>query len=132
MRLDNANLSWWASVASGEPMPISGLPAALLWAGNPASRYDHAVQEIEVALIVVSVLGLIVAVAAQNRTRLARRPLVVGALLGITPGILGAIVVLIPRMDLVPDAAEPYIWTIIGLLVSGAVVFVLSRAIVRG
>jgi hypothetical protein len=89
------------------------------------------VQEIELALIVGSALALLVLIAVRYRSRLGQRPLLLGALLGILPGILGAIVVLVPRTDLVPDAAEPYLWLGLGLLATGIAIIALSLGLAR-
>jgi hypothetical protein len=76
-------------------------------------------QQLEVWAIVGGALGLLAAGAFHNRAKLARRPLALGAALGIVPGILGAIVVLIPRTDLIPDQVEPALWIGLTLFVSG-------------
>lgn len=88
-------------------------------------------QEIELALIVGSALALLATVAIRYRTSLVRRPLLLGALLGIVPGVLGAIVVIVPRTDLIPDSAEPYVWLGLGLLASGIALLALSWGAVR-
>jgi hypothetical protein len=87
------------------------------------------VQQIELALIVGSALALLVAVAVRVRGHLGRRPILIGALLGILPGVLGAIIVLVPRTDLVPDSAEPYLWFTIALVASGIALLALSRGV---
>jgi hypothetical protein len=89
------------------------------------------VQELELWLLVAAVLAVVVGAAMRTRATLTRRPLAVGAMLGIIPGILGAVVVLVPRTDLVPDAAEPYLWILIALLSSGAVIVALTIGVVR-
>jgi hypothetical protein len=77
------------------------------------------VQQIEVWLIVAGTLVLLAASAFHYRATLARRPLALGAALGIIPGILGALIVLVPRTDLIPDQVEPGLWIGLTLLVSG-------------
>ncbi len=52
-------------------------------------------------------------------------------MLGIVPGILGAVVVLVPRTDLVPDTAEPFLWLVVGLIVSGAVIVAVTVGLAR-
>lgn len=76
-------------------------------------------QQLEVWAIVGGALSLLAASAFHNRATLARRPLALGAVLGIVPGVLGAMVVLIPRTDLIPDTAEPALWIVLTLVVSG-------------
>jgi hypothetical protein len=76
-------------------------------------------QQLEVWAIVGGALSLLGFSAFHNRARLARRPLALGAVLGIVPGVLGAMVVLVPRTDLIPDQAEPALWIALTLLVSG-------------
>lgn len=88
-------------------------------------------QEIELWLLATGVLAVAVAWAIRSRASLARRPLAVGAMLGVVPGILGAVLVLVPRTDLVPDAAEPYLWLLIGLVGSGAAIVALTIGVVR-
>lgn len=88
-------------------------------------------QQVELWLIVGAVLAVVVLWAMRSRTVMARHPLLLGALLGIVPGILGAIVVLVPRTDLVPDATEPYAWVLIGLIASGAAILALTIGVVR-
>ena len=96
-----------------------------------SAGYDPAVQEIELALIVVSGLGLLAIGAIRLHDHYPDRPLLLGALLGIVPGILGAVIVLVPRTDLIPDGAEPYLWLTIALATSGLAIFALSRGVAR-
>lgn len=93
--------------------------------------YDRRMQEIELALIVASGLALLAFAAVRLHARYPDRPLVLGALLGIIPGILGAIVVLVPRTDLIPDVAEPYLWFGVAILASGLALVALSRGVAR-
>ena len=76
-------------------------------------------QQLEVWLIVGGVLVLLGASAFHYRATLARRPLALGAALGVIPGVLGAAIVLVPRTDLIPDQVEPELWIGLTLLVSG-------------
>ena len=85
-------------------------------------------QEVELALIGAGALALVVIWAIQGDHHLTRRPAFGGALLGIVPGILGAVVVLVPRTDLVPDPAEPYLWILVATVATGVV----FAAVVRG
>lgn len=87
--------------------------------GCRLARYHRGMQQLAVWAIVGGALSLLAASAFHNRATLARRPLALGAALGIVPGVLGAIVVLIPRTDLIPDQAEPALWIGLTLLVSG-------------
>ena len=86
-------------------------------------------QGIELALIVASAIALLTVAAVRYRLRLSQRPRVLGALLGIVPGVLGAIIVLVPRTDLIPDSAEPYLWLLLGLLASGIAIVALTRGL---
>ena len=88
-------------------------------------------QEIELALIVAGALAILVVAVLRARSTLARHPLAVGALLGIVPGVLGAIVVLVPRTDLVPDSAEPFLWLTIGLVATGMAIVALTIGVAR-
>lgn len=76
-------------------------------------------QQIELWIIVGVLLALLAASAFHYRVMLARRPLALGAALGVIPGVLGAIIVLVPRADLIPDQVEPALWIGVTLLVSG-------------
>ena len=62
-------------------------------------------QQLEIAAIVILVIGVIVAISpvlARQSARVQRRltPLIIGSVLGL----LGALVVLAPGFDVVPDA----------------------------
>jgi hypothetical protein len=89
------------------------------------------VQEIELYLVVAAVLGIIAVAALRARAKFAEKPFALGALLGVVPGILGAVVVLVPRTDLVPDAVEPLIWAAIALTALGIALLALSSGLVR-
>jgi hypothetical protein len=89
------------------------------------------VQQLEVWLIVGGALTLLATGAFHNRATLARRPLALGAVLGIVPGVLGAMVVLIPRTDLIPDQAEPALWIGLTLLVSGLFLTAIWMGVLR-
>lgn len=88
-------------------------------------------QEIELGLIVAGALAIVVVAALRARARLARHPLAIGAMLGIVPGILGAVVVLVPRTDLVPDAAEPVLWLALGLAATGVGLVAVTIGVAR-
>jgi hypothetical protein len=77
------------------------------------------VQQIELWLIVGAALLVVAAVAHRYRATLVRRPLASAAALGIVPGLLGAVVVLVPRTDLIPDQVEPALWVGLIVVVSG-------------
>ena len=88
-------------------------------------------QEVELALIGAGALALVVIWAIRGDHHLNRRPTLVGALLGIVPGIIGAVVVLVPRTDLVPDPAEPYLWILVATVATGVVFAALVRGVIR-
>lgn len=88
-------------------------------------------QEVELWLIVASILAFVVVGALRGRAHLHRRPLTIGALLGIAPGILGAVIVLVPRTDLIPDQIEPFLWVLIGLIAAGVALIALSVGFAR-
>ena len=88
-------------------------------------------QEVEVGLIVASIFVIVAVWIMRARAHLAERPLAMGALIGIVPGILGAIVVLVPRTDLIPDSAEPFLWILIGLIATGIALVALSVGFAR-
>jgi hypothetical protein len=88
-------------------------------------------QELELGLIVAAVLAIVAVSIMRTRAHLAERPLAIGALIGVVPGILGAIIVLVPRTDLIPDSAEPYLWILIGLIATGIALIALSVGLAR-
>ena len=94
-----------------------------------AAATIRGVQEVELALITAGALAILVAVAVRFRAQLRSRPVLLGSLLGIVPGILGAVIVLVPRTDLVPDSAEPWIWLMIAVLTSVIVLAAVSRVL---
>jgi hypothetical protein len=77
------------------------------------------VQKLELWLLVGGVLMTLAAGAYHYRALFARRPLALGAALGIVPGILGAIVILVPRTVLVPVQVEAGLWAGLAIIVSG-------------
>jgi hypothetical protein len=89
------------------------------------------VQQVELWLIVAAAILVVAAAAFHIRARFARRPVVIGAVLGIVPGILGAIIVLVPRTDLVPDTFEPLLWFLIATLAGAAALLALSVGVAR-
>lgn len=88
-------------------------------------------QQVELWLIVASILSIVVLWVLRSRAHLMERPLVIGALIGIVPGLLGALVVLVPRTDLIPDEAEPFLWILIGLIASGIALIALTVGFAR-
>jgi di/tricarboxylate transporter len=88
-------------------------------------------QEVELGLIVASTLAILVAIALRTRAHLTDRPLVIGAILGVVPGILGAVIVLVPRTDLIPDTAEPFLWLLVGLVATALVLVAVSVGYAR-
>ena len=88
-------------------------------------------QEVELGLIVASILAIVVVWILRSRAHLSERPLAVGALIGIVPGVLGAVIVLVPRTDLIPDSAEPFLWILIGLIASGIALIALTVGVAR-
>jgi hypothetical protein len=88
-------------------------------------------QQVELGLIVLITLAVLSLTAYRFRAKVRERPLVFGAMLGFVPGILGAVVVLVPRTDLVPDDAEPGIWIGIALVATGIVLASLSVGLAR-
>lgn len=103
--------------------------------GRPGCGTDPAtiggVQQVELALIVAATFAVLVIVVVRARAHLTTRPLAVGAMLGIVPGIVGAVIVLVPRTDLIPDQVEPDLWILIGLIASGAALLALSIGVAR-
>jgi hypothetical protein len=101
------------------------------WLKGPEPATIRRMQEVELGLIVASILGLVVLWVLRSRAHLSDRPLAIGAVIGIVPGILGAVVVLVPRTDLIPDSAEPFLWILIGLIASGIALFALTVGFAR-
>lgn len=86
-------------------------------------------QVVELALIGAGALALVVAWAIRGDHQLTRRPALGGALLGIAPGIIGAVVILVPRTDLVPDPIEPYLWILVATVATVIVVAAVVRSL---
>jgi hypothetical protein len=84
-----------------------------------ARVYHRKVQQIELWLIVGGALLIVAAVAHRYRATIVRRPLAAAVALGVVPGILGAVVVLVPRTDLIPDQVEPALWVALIVVISG-------------
>jgi len=95
------------------------------------SRTIAEVQGIEVALLVAASLVILGAGALRYRHAAAHNPRAYGALLGIVPGVLGAVVVLIPRTDLFPDNAEPAVWLVVGMAATGIILAAASIGLQR-
>ncbi|HEY3522759.1 MAG TPA: hypothetical protein VGK63_03560 [Candidatus Limnocylindrales bacterium] len=83
----------------------------------------------ELFLIAVTLLA-IAAVAFQLSVRglLREHPAVAVAAAGVVPGAFGAVLVLAPRVDLIPDALEPALWV---MALSVLVVVALASLIAR-
>ena len=96
-----------------------------------ASRYHSPVQTIELGLLVAAALAILVVATMRVRATFSERPAMLGAMLGIVPGIIGAVVVLVPRTDLIPDAAEPVLWITVGLVTSGFALIAFSLGLAR-
>lgn len=90
-----------------------------------------AMQEVELALIAAAVLTVVVGWAIRTRAHSSARSLGVGAILGIVAGIIGAVVVLVPRTDLIPDGIEPLIWIVIGVVGTAVTVLALTMGWAR-
>jgi len=88
-------------------------------------------QEVELGLIVASILAIVAVWVIRARSHVSERPLAIGALIGVVPGILGAIVVLVPRTDLIPDGIEPLLWVLIALIATGIALLALSVGVAR-
>ncbi len=83
----------------------------------------------ELFLVAVSLLALLFAAGVlSSRSRGPNGLTLVVA--GVVPGVLGAILVLVPRLDLIPDDLEPVLWMLaIGLLMVAALAAVLLRRV---
>jgi hypothetical protein len=88
-------------------------------------------QEVELGLIVASSLAILVVLAIRAGAHRSDPPLVIGAILGVVPGILGAVIVLVPRTDLIPDSAEPFLWALVGVVATVVVVVAVSVGLAR-
>jgi uncharacterized membrane protein len=100
-----------------------------LSARNRPSSYHRPVANVQLAvLILVTVAALVFGVsrftpgAPRRRTR---------ALVGLVPGVLGAILVLTTNVDLVPDELEAQLLPIVVLAISGIVAIITIRSLAR-
>jgi drug/metabolite transporter (DMT)-like permease len=83
----------------------------------------------EAALIALSLL-VIAALAAviRGRRRAGRPSLLLVVLAGLFPGVLGAVVILAPETDLVPDQYETAAWAgVVAVVAAGAILVLVRR-----
>jgi NhaP-type Na+/H+ or K+/H+ antiporter len=98
-------------------------------AGGTASSYHRAMANVELAILTVAVVALLSALvvrltpgAPRRRTRM---------LVGLVPGILGAVLVLTLNEDLVPDEVETWALPIIVVAISGLMAGLTIRGLAR-
>lgn len=89
-------------------------------------------QTVELLVIAASAIGLAALFAVRQRhvrdsdTHLPRM------LLGIVPGLIGVLLVMVPLSDLVPDGAEGSIWLVVAVAISVVVAVGTVYRLVRG
>lgn len=88
-------------------------------------------QGIELVLITVGIFVAVAHIATQLLDRPATAHPVWRLLIGIVPAAIGVTLVLIERMDLVPDELERPLWVVVVVLISGALVLGTSYRLAR-
>ena len=88
-------------------------------------------QSIELILIATGILVAVAHIVSQYADRAASDHPVGRVLLGIIPAAIGVTLVVIERMDLVPDNLERPLWILTVVLISGALVVGMSYRLAR-
>ena len=88
-------------------------------------------QTVELFVIAAAAIGLaaLLAVRQRNRNADTHWPRIV---LGVVPGLLGVLLVLVPLSDLVPDQVEGSIWLIVAVVISVVIVIGTIYRVARG
>lgn len=89
--------------------------------------YDLRVQQLFVVGVSIAVLALLSIGVARRGAGSAGMTTPWRASLGMVAGLFGAIVVLVPRTDLVPDSIEPTLWALAIATVTAVTVGVVLR-----
>jgi uncharacterized membrane protein HdeD (DUF308 family) len=90
------------------------------------------VQTVELLVIAASALGLAALFAVRQRHVRDSDTHWPRMLLGIVPGLIGVLLVMVPLSDFIPDEAEGSIWLVVAVAVSAVVVVVTVHRVVRG
>jgi hypothetical protein len=88
------------------------------------------VQALELILISTGILVAVAQIVTQYLDRGAAHPLS-RMFLGVIPAIIGVALVLIERMDLIPDSLERPLWVVAVVLISSAIVLGTSWRLAR-
>jgi hypothetical protein len=89
------------------------------------------VQGLELILMSTGVLVAVAQLVSQYRDRGVAAHPVYRLLLGLVPAVIGVTLVLVNRLDLVPDNLERPLWVIAVVLISGALVLGTSYRLAR-
>jgi hypothetical protein len=89
------------------------------------------VQALELILIATGILVAVAHIVTQYLNRSAAEHPIGRLLLGVIPAIIGVILVLIERLDLIPDDLERPMWVVAVVLISGALVLGTSYRLAR-
>lgn len=88
-------------------------------------------QALELILIATGILVAVAHVVTQYLDRKAAEHPIGRVLLGVIPAVIGVMLVLIERLDLVPDDLERPLWVIAVVLISSALVLGTSYRLAR-
>jgi hypothetical protein len=89
------------------------------------------VQALELILIAAGILVAVAHIVTQYVDRGAADHPVSRLLLGVVPAVIGVVLVLIERLDLVPDNLERPLWVVAVVLISSALVLGTSYRLAR-
>jgi hypothetical protein len=89
------------------------------------------VQGIELILIAMGILVAVAHIATQYADRATTSHPLARVLLGVIPAAIGVSLVVIDRMDVIPDHLERPLWVIVVVLISGALVLGMSYRLAR-
>jgi chromate transport protein ChrA len=89
------------------------------------------VQGLELILISTGIIVAVAHIVAQYLDRGGVDHPVSRLLLGVIPAVIGVVLVVVDRMDLIPDSLERPLWVIVVVLISGALVLGTSYRLAR-
>ena len=88
-------------------------------------------QGIELILIAAGILVAVAHIASQYADREASNHPLARVLLGVVPAAIGVALVVIDRMDVIPDNLERPLWVLVVVVISGALVLGMSYRLAR-
>jgi hypothetical protein len=89
------------------------------------------VQALELILISIGILVAVAQVVSQFLDRGAADHPIGRLLLGLIPAVIGVLLVVVDRLDIIPDNLERPLWVVAVILISGAIVLGTSYRLAR-